>query len=325
MPISNRIPPPPPLSDRSPFPPTNIAIRPASLNPPDIQTFRVDYQYGVYIILSIDVNNYYNTEATPENYTGPPEWLSRCDIYYSGSRQYTITDLSNIIFDSYTSHPFNDPYNLTPNPGIAFWTVDNNITADYYNLMSITSLSYMNIYITNVSYDSPCFKEGSKIQTDQGYKLIEELRKGDKIQTLKHGLVPIDMIGRREIFHSANSDRIIDQLYKCSPSAYPELIDDLILTGAHSILVSQYKDKEEEQRAISINKGLYVTDGMGRLPAAADERATVYETAGTYMIYHLALEHSDYYMNYGIYANGLLVESCSKRYLKELSHMTLLE
>ena len=28
---------------------------------------------------------------------------------------------------------------------------------------------------------------------------------------------------------------------------------------------------------------------------------------------------------YGIYANGLLVESCSQRYLKELSNMDLIE
>jgi hypothetical protein len=39
----------------------------------------------------------------------------------------------------------------------------------------------------------------------------------------------------------------------------------------------------------------------------------------------LALENDDYYMNYGIYANGLLVETCSKRFMKELSSMTLLE
>jgi hypothetical protein len=40
-------------------------------------------------------------------------------------------------------------------------------------------------------------------------------------------------------------------------------------------------------------------------------------------IWHIALENDDYYMNYGIYANGLLVESCSKRYLKELSKMEI--
>ena len=50
-----------------------------------------------------------------------------------------------------------------------------------------------------------------------------------------------------------------------------------------------------------------------------------YETLGSYIIYHFALENDNYYNNYGIYANGLLVETCSKRYLKELSKMTLIE
>jgi hypothetical protein len=53
------------------------------------------------------------------------------------------------------------------------------------------------------------------------------------------------------------------------------------------------------------------------------KKTTVYETAGTYTIYHLALENDDDGMNYGIYANGLLVETCSKRYLKDKSDMTL--
>jgi len=41
-------------------------------------------------------------------------------------------------------------------------------------------------------------------------------------------------------------------------------------------------------------------------------------------IYHLALKHRDIYMNYGIYANGLLVESCSERNLRYLSNMRIL-
>jgi hypothetical protein len=52
-------------------------------------------------------------------------------------------------------------------------------------------------------------------------------------------------------------------------------------------------------------------------------------TGGTenidYTIYHFALENDNYYMNYGVYANGLLVETCSKRYLTELSNMELIE
>jgi hypothetical protein len=53
--------------------------------------------------------------------------------------------------------------------------------------------------------------------------------------------------------------------------------------------------------------------------------ASVYEKEGIFTIYHFALENDDTRMNYGIYANELLVETCSKRYLKEISNMELIE
>ena len=68
-----------------------------------------------------------------------------------------------------------------------------------------------------------------------------------------------------------------------------------------------------------------MTDDHYRLPACADEKAKVYDKKGQHVVYHIALENNDYYMNYGIYANGLLVETCSKRYLKEISNMEIIE
>jgi uncharacterized protein YjbI with pentapeptide repeats len=171
----------------------------------------------------------------------------------------------------------------------------------------------------------PCFKEDTKILTIQGYKLIQDLRKGDLVKTLKHDYKPIDMIGKREIYHPASKERIKDQLYKCSQENYPEIFEPLIITGCHSILVDNFTSEEQKQKVIEVNGNTYVTDNKYRLPACADPRASVYETVGIYTIYHLALENDDYYMNYGVYANGLLVETCSKRYLKELSNMTLIE
>ena len=73
------------------------------------------------------------------------------------------------------------------------------------------------------------------------------------------------------------------------------------------------------------NGVVYITDNKGRLPACIDERTRPYCVGGEFTIYHIALDHDDYYMNYGIYANGLLVESTSKRFLKEESNMTLIE
>ena len=71
-------------------------------------------------------------------------------------------------------------------------------------------------------------------------------------------------------------------------------------------------------------KDIYVTEGKYRLNANLDDRAEPYNCAGKFNIYHIALENEFYVKNYGVYANGLLVESCSKRYLKELSNMRLL-
>ena len=181
------------------------------------------------------------------------------------------------------------------------------------------------IYTYTVLPPYPCFKEGSKILTDQGYKLIQDLRKGDLVKTLLHGFKPIDLIGKREIVHSASKERIKDQLYQCSKDHFDEIFEPLVLTGCHSILVDKFVSREEREKTIEVNGDTYVTDRKYRLPACVHHRTQVYEIEGTYTIYHLALENDDYYMNYGIYANGLLVESCSKRYLKELSNMKLIE
>jgi hypothetical protein len=85
--------------------------------------------------------------------------------------------------------------------------------------------------------------------------------------------------------------------------------------------VDNFKDEKEREQANKINNVVddidYLTEDMYRLPACVDERTTVYEVAGVHKIYHFALENEDYYMNYGVYANGLLVESTSKRFMDE--------
>jgi hypothetical protein len=57
--------------------------------------------------------------------------------------------------------------------------------------------------------------------------------------------------------------------------------------------------------------------------AVLDEKAVPWVSEGKYTIWHFALEHPDIRMNYGVYANGLLVESSSIRYMKNYSNMQL--
>jgi hypothetical protein len=153
---------------------------------------------------------------------------------------------------------------------------------------------------------------------------IQNLRKGDLVKTLKHDYVAINMIGRSTIHNPSNQERSKERLYKCGKEQYPELTEDLIITGCHSILVDSFTNEEQKEKVLELHGDIYITDNKYRLPACLDLRNSVYEIPGPHTIYHLALENDDYRMNYGIYANGLLVETSSKRHLKSISKMELL-
>lgn len=200
-----------------------------------------------------------------------------------------------------------------------YLTIDNSSTYMYF-CNNFTN----DLYRITLS-DMVCFKENSKILTDKGYISIQDLQKGDLVKTLKHGYRAIDIIGKRKIFHQASEEHIKDQLYKCSKETFAEVFEDLIITGCHSILVNDFISQEQEDKTREIFGEIYFTDGLIRLPACVDERTVIYEKPGTYTIYHFALENENNAYNYGIYANGLLVETCSSYYLKNLSNMKLIE
>jgi 6-phosphogluconolactonase (cycloisomerase 2 family) len=189
-----------------------------------------------------------------------------------------------------------------------------------YGINNNTSTIFRVIIDPSISEPLPgviCFKKDSRILTSKGYRKIQHLKKGDLVKTLNHGFRPIFRIGKKEIYHHPTTERSKEHLYRCSKTNYPELFEDLVLTGCHSLLVDDYVDELQYRKTIEVNGATYVTEGKYRLPVCADLRASVYETAGKYLVYHIALENESYYGNYGIFANGLLVESTSKRFLEE--------
>jgi hypothetical protein len=135
--------------------------------------------------------------------------------------------------------------------------------------------------------------------------------------------MPIHIIGTTSIYNPGNDYRVVNRLYKCSREKYPALFEDLYITGCHSTLVP-WMTNDQWENTKAVNGNIYVTDNHFRLIACADEKAEPYDYEGFVNIYHIALEHCDILMNYGIYANGLLVESCSERNLRYLSNMRIL-
>jgi hypothetical protein len=200
-----------------------------------------------------------------------------------------------------------------------------NLLGSYTGEPGGSNIWFISMIITSGSPPLPCFRRGTQILTSTGYRPIEDLRRGDLIKTSHHNYQRVTMIGSKEIQVKPSHERVKDQLYRLTREKYPEIFDDLIITGCHSILVDKFIDNDQREKTKEVLKKIYVTDGMYRLPACVDMRAEIYMDDAPTVIYHMALEHPDIYMNYGVYANGLLVETCSKRYLKELSHMLLID
>jgi len=172
-----------------------------------------------------------------------------------------------------------------------------------------------------------CFKEDTKIccfvDNVEKYVPIQTLKPGVLVKTVNNGYVKIKFLGRSLMFNPSHKDRIKDRLYRCSMENYSELFEDLYMTGAHSILVPKLSDVQRE-KTVALFGHVYLTDRRSRLMTYLDERSEPYDKEGEFTVWHFALEHEDRHVNYGVYANGLLVESASIRWMEEFSNMEII-
>jgi hypothetical protein len=185
---------------------------------------------------------------------------------------------------------------------------------------------------TNANGNPICFLRGSKILClnkanggKEEYIPIEEMRVGTPVKTLNGSFVKVHSIGKKMFNNPDNADRGPNRLFKLSPANYPELTEDLIITGCHSRLVDKLEPKQKA-RHLQLMKNLYMTTGKFRLMAFIDEKAEPYQNPGSHEIWHFALENEEEVCNYGVYANGgLLVETASIKIMRDRSGLVPIE
>jgi hypothetical protein len=171
----------------------------------------------------------------------------------------------------------------------------------------------------------PCFKQGSKIlkfdpiTNAESYVPVETLRKGDLIKTIMSGYKPISHIGWKTLENPADAPDVRDRLYGLSS----EIDEPLYLTGRHSILRNDLTESNLDILR-EYTGDVYVTEDHYRVPIFLDKRAKPYTDHKPVTIWHFALENESIYHNYGVMANGILVESSSAEYMTEHSNMELL-
>ena len=173
-----------------------------------------------------------------------------------------------------------------------------------------------------------CFKEDTKIlclKDDKEVEVkIQDLRPATLVKTVNNGYMKVTVVSKSILNNPAGSERVKDKLYKCSKEKYPELSEDLYITGCHSILVNTVSLEQQEKIKATFGR-LYITSNKYRLMAMIDERAEPCVEPGKVAIYHFALDNDELCYNYGVYANGLLVESCNTKDIMSRKDMVLLE
>jgi len=274
--------------------------------------------------------------------------LSTGDLYHSSDSGATWSQSSVPTGGSTqtwatTAHPYGaGPFLAAVYGGSIYLSGDNgatftvaNATSKQWNSLSIFGSTFLAatvngeyLYIAG-SGPAPCFLEGTQIlclvDGKESYVPIESIKPGTQVKTGRDGFKRMVGLGHTTLQNPGHSRRVEQRLYKCSPTAYPSLTNDLYLTGGHSILVPSITEGQREKITKHLGR-IFFTDGKYRLTALADERTEPWASEGRYTVWHLSLENTNMYTNYGIYVNGgLLVETCSINYLKNRSHMRLLE
>jgi len=151
----------------------------------------------------------------------------------------------------------------------------------------------------------PCFARGTNIlcfvDNEDRYLPIEDLKKGTLVKTWNRGYRKIEKIGVSK--HGSF------RMCKFSTDDFDDLTDDLYITHNHAVLKRQISDRERDQLNLFYGR-IKVTEGFYRVPACfAPGASEVNDNSRFTEVYHFALETPNKNENFGVYANGMLVET----------------
>jgi hypothetical protein len=218
---------------------------------------------------------------------------------------------------------------VKPTPTIQFTGYLNNVSTVSFQVRdaSGTVLSSSQL-AAGIQIDYPCFLQGSKIlrlnvETDEEeYIAVEKLRQGDLIRTATCGYKAVAYIGRGKLYRPADDPNPKNRLYRFQAKGgrHPPLF----ITGEHCLLYPEKDisvDKRQEVREFMGDD--YITEVYHRVPACLDDSGEAYKGKGPVTIWHFALEHNNWYNNHAVYANGILVETCSIDFLVNRTSMEL--
>ena len=247
---------------------------------------------------------------------GPSLSRSR-GVIFDGSFNLYLTDEDNnrVLKTRPKGFEFGGPSSIVN--GDAYYSLDKRTTY-------LHDISNNNLVTTFLLNPAECFKKGTKILCENDiYIPIEELKIGTLVKTYKHGYKKVTTILYDKLFNKLSNDttsnnsiqNIRSQMYTYSRESNPKLIEDLHLTGGHSLLLDTLTDDETDnmKQIRWPTKEEYFVEDKYKLLACFNRNLRI-ATEQDVDVYHFTLdppERANSSHVYGIYANGILAESCS--------------
>jgi hypothetical protein len=177
--------------------------------------------------------------------------------------------------------------------------------------------------IPNETIEAACFSEDTNIlclnsYLNEEYIPVKNLKKGDLVKTYLHGYRKINIMCKGLLRNNINEFRSC--MYKMKKTDENGLIDDLVVTGGHSIMVDELT-KEEYDETFNIWKICQV-DHKYLLMAGVSDKFEQIQGTEIFKYYHFSLENDgNPEKYYGVYANGVLVETPSENDIKTFKNV----
>ena len=269
---------PPPVLNNTTTNATDLAAQPAS---------------GAWVINNPDISANFSdgTDNDPMPFT-PYVFNYQNQGYIS-----TVFDYSYIDSTSYAS------------PVVVTQTKEVGGVNRFVNVKGVSDPSFISAGTISVA----CLAEGTNIDCYMERIKVEDLQVGDMVRTYKHGHKKVVHIEKTDMNDQVMNFRL-DSLFCAKKEDLPALSEDLYVTGGHSILLDSLTEIEKwHMKNISWPGHFFQVDGKYKLLAAHYEKFQI--TNKKVKVYNIILEQddeNDMYVSYGIYANGLLVETCNK-------------
>jgi hypothetical protein len=215
-------------------------------------------------------------------------------------------DLTSVYFQHTDTLPIIASTNFSASPDTAYYNA---------NVKSPDILNYSTAYLylirvfDTVTINTPvCYNYNTKIlcknikSNKPEYVAIQDLRKGMLVKTYLDGYKKIEHIGKQTLVNNPLNPKYC--MYKLRKANNDKLSEDLIVTYEHSILKPKMDLSDVSYGKIH---DLYLVRGSSN---KLFEKVMDNEK---YDYFDFVLENDNDNERYGVWANGILSESCSKQ------------